>query len=276
MIKIMVDSASDCSREDGIFDLHIPLTVSIGGTDHLDGVDLTADRFYELLTTTEEFPKTSQPSPEVYAEAFEKIKADGDEVICFTLSSALSGTFQSATIAKSMVDYDGIYIIDTRLVSHLIGVLAQYAAKRIRENAPVAQIVAECEELKTKIKVLAGVDTLEYLYKGGRLSRTSAAVGGLAGIKPIITLTEEGTVNAGSKAIGMARAIQTILTKLKGYELDDRFPLYALYTYGTENLEVFEKKLTEAGYAIAGRKQVGPTIGAHVGPGVYGVLFVTK
>lgn len=276
MIKIMVDSASDCSREDGIFDLHIPLTVSIGGRDYKDGVDLTADEFYKLLTTTEEFPKTSQPSPEVYAEAFEKIKADGDEVICFTISSALSGTYQSATIAKSMVDYDGIYIIDTRMVTHLIGTLASYAAGRIREGLSAAQIVAECEELKTRIKVLAGVDTLEYLYKGGRLSRASATVGGIAGIKPIVTLTEEGTVNASSKAIGMARAMQAVLTKLKSYELDENFPLYTVYTYGSENPNAFEKKLAAAGFTSSGRKQVGPTIGAHVGPGVYGVVFVTK
>lgn len=276
MIKIMVDSASDCTREEGIFDLYVPLTVSIGGTDYLAGENLTADQFYKLLTAGEEFPKTSQPSPEVYEKAFAQAKADGDEVICFALSSALSGTYQSAVIAKEMVDYEGIYIIDTKMVTYMIGVLVGYANSRIRENIPAARIVTECEDLKTRIKVLAGVDTLEYLYKGGRMSRTSAAVGSLAGIKPIITLTEDGTVGIAGKAIGIARACQTILTKLKTWELDERFPLYTLYTYGNENPDAFEKKLTEAGYTIAGRKQVGPAIGAHTGPGVYGVLFVTK
>ena len=276
MIKIMVDSASDCNRKDGIVENIIPQTVSIGGADYLAGEDLTTDRFYELLTTTREFPKTSQPSPEMFEKVFAQAKADGDEVIYLALSSALSGTYQSAVIAKEMVEYDGIYIVDTKLVTYMIGVLAEYAYGRIRENIPAAQIVAECEELKGKIKVLAGVDTLEYLYKGGRMSRASAAVGSLANIKPIITLTEDGTVGVAGKAIGMPRAFQTILTKLKAAELDTRFPLYTLYTCGDENPDAFDKKLTEAGYATAGRKQIGPAIGSHAGPGVYGVIFVTK
>lgn len=276
MIKIMVDSSSDCRKEDGVFDICIPMTVSIGGKDYRAGVNLSADEFYKLLTSSEEFPKTSQPSPEAFAEEFEKIKKAGDEVICLTLSSALSGTYQSAMIAKSMVDYDGIYIVDTLGVTHMIGVLAKFAKEQIAAGVSAAKIAQQCEELKGKIKVLAGLDTLEYLYKGGRLSRTSATVGQIAGIKPIITLTPEGTVNAGSKAIGIPRAMQAILTKLKNTELDVRFPLYTLCTCGTENLEVLEKKLADAGFESSGRLQVGPTIGAHAGPGVYGVLFVTK
>lgn len=276
MIKIMVDSSSDCRKEDGFFDICVPLTVSIGGKDYRSGVDLSADEFYELLTTAQEFPKTSQPSPEAFAQEFEKIKADGDEVICLTLSSALSGTYQSAVIAKVMADYDGIYIVDTLGVTHMVGVLAKFAKEQAAVGVSAPEIVRQCEELKGRIKVLAGVDTLEYLYKGGRLSRASAAVGEIAGIKPIITLTPEGTVTNAGKAIGIPRAIQTILTKLKSSQLDDRFPLYTLCTCGTENLEVLEKKLAAAGFESAGRLQVGSTIGAHAGPGVYGILFVTK
>ena len=276
MIKILVDSSSDCRKEDGVFDVCIPLTVSIGGKDYQAGVDLDADRFYELLTTSREFPKTSQPSPEAFAEAFQKVKESGDQMLCLLLSSALSGTYQSAVIAKSMVDYDGIYIVDTLGVTHMIAVLARFARQQADAGVSAAEIARQCEELKTKVKVLAGLDTLEYLYKGGRLSRASATVGEIAGIKPIITLTAEGTVNAGSKAIGLPRAMQSILTKLKDSRLDERFPLYTLCTCGTENAEAFEKKLAAAGFESSGRLQVGPTIGAHAGPGVYGVLFVTK
>lgn len=276
MIKILVDSAADCSRTDPVYDYLIPMTVTVDGKDYKDGIDLDADRFYELLTTAKEFPKTSQPSPEDFLQRFEKVKADGDEVICFTISSALSGTYQSACIARQMLGYEGIYIIDTLTATHLIGVLVDYAAKRIAEGAGAGQIVEECEALKGRIKVLAGLDTLEYLYKGGRLSRTGAVVGELAGIKPVITVTEDGKVSAGSKAIGVPRAIGMILSKLDACELDGRFPIYTLYTSGTGNLEKLEQKLAAAGYEIAGRRQVGSTIGAHVGPGVYGVLFVTK
>lgn len=276
MIKIMVDSASDCRKEDGFFDICVPLTVSIGGRDYRAGVDLSTDEFYKLLISSQEFPKTSQPSPDAFAAEFEKIQAAGDEVICLTLSSALSGTYQSAMIAKSMVDYEGIYVVDTLGVTHMIGILAKFAKEQAAAGVSAPEIVRQCEELKGKIKVLAGVDTLEYLYKGGRLSRASAAVGEIAGIKPIITLTAEGTIATAGKAIGIPRAVQTILTKLKSYEPDDRFPLYTLCTCGTENLEMLEKKLAAAGFESSGRLQVGPTIGAHAGPGVYGVLFVTK
>lgn len=276
MIKILVDSTGDCSRENPVYDMFVPLTVTIGDRDYRDGIDLDADRFYELLTTSQEFPKTSQPSPEAFAALFEQAKRDGDQVLCFCVSSALSGTYQSACIAREMADYGEIYVIDTLMVSHLIGVLAEYAARRIREGADAKSIVRECEELKGRIKVFAGLDTLEYLYKGGRLSRAGAAVGQIAGIKPIITLTEDGKVNAGTKAIGLSRAIQTIVSKVQGCQPDERFPVYTLYTKGFENVEKLEAKLAEAGIPVTGRRQVGSTIGAHVGPGVYGILFVTK
>lgn len=276
MIKILVDSTGDCPRENPVYHMFVPLTVTIGGRDYLDGVDLDADRFYELLTTSQEFPKTSQPSPEAFAALFEQAKRDGDQVLCFCVSSALSGTYQSACIAREIADYQEIYVIDTLMVSHLIGVLAEYAARRIREGADAQSIVRECEELKGRVKVFAGLDTLEYLYKGGRLSRAGAAVGQIAGIKPIITLTEDGKVNAGTKAIGLSRAIQTIVSKVQGCQRDERFPIYTLYTKGFENVEKLEAKLAEAGIPVTGRRQVGSTIGAHVGPGIYGILFVTK
>ena len=275
MIKIMVDSASDC-RDNNIFDYFIPITVELDGRSYQDGIDLDNNTFYDLLTTTEEFPKTSQPSPDAFLQIFTEAKNNGDEILYFALSGSLSGTYQSASIAKTMAEYDDIYIIDTKSATHMIGYYAAYAKTLIAQGLSAAQIAAECENLKGKIKVFAGLDTLEYLYKGGRVSRAAATVGEVAGIKPVITITEEGAVNAGSKAIGINRAIQTILTKTGNFEVDDRFPMYSLYTYGTENVEKLETKLAAAGYNPQERLQIGSTIGAHTGPGVYGVLFVAK
>ena len=247
MIKIMVDSASDC-RDNNIFDYFIPITVELDGRSYQDGIDLDNNTFYDLLTTTEEFPKTSQPSPDAFLQIFTEAKNNGDEILYFALSGSLSGTYQSASIAKTMAEYDDIYIIDTKSATHMIGYYAAYAKTLIAQGLSAAQIAAECENLKGKIKVFAGLDTLEYLYKGGRVSRAAATVGEVAGIKPVITITEEGAVNAGSKAIGINRAIQTILTKTGNFEVDDRFPMYSLYTYGTENVEKLETKLAAAGY----------------------------
>ncbi len=275
MIKILVDSSSDCNLQDGIVDLIVPISVNIDGVEYKSGIDLTSDKFYELLQSANEFPRTSQPSPQSFIEIFEQVKESGDQLIYLCLSSCFSGTYQGALIAKEMVDCDNIYIIDTLGVTHIISVLAQYARNLINDGYSVGEIVDKCEELKSKIKVYAGVDTLEYLYKGGRLSHASAAVGELTGIKPIISISD-GRVEVVGKALGKIRAMNTLMEKVKSHNIDANFPVYSLYTSGTGNCESLEQKLKDNGYDIAGRLQIGSTIGSHVGPGVYAVLFVEK
>lgn len=275
MIRILVDSAADCNLQDGIVDLIVPISVNIDGVEYKSGVNLTSDKFYEILQTAKEFPRTSQPSPQSFIEIFETAKDAGDQIIYLCLSSCLSGTYQGALIAKDMVDYDDIYIIDTAGVTHIIGILAKYARELINQGVSASEIVDKCEEFKSKIKVYAGVDTLEYLYKGGRLSRASAAVGGIAGIKPIVTV-KDGRVEVVAKSIGKLRAMNTLLEKLKTHDINDDFPIYPMYTSGIENCKELEQKLEAAGYKTADRLQIGSTIGAHVGPGVYAVLFVEK
>lgn len=275
MIKILVDSSADCNLQDGIVDLLVPISVNIDGKEYRCGVDITSDKFYELLQSAKEFPRTSQPSPQSFIEIFEQVKADGDQLIYLSLSSALSGTYQCALMAKEMVDCDNIYIIDTLSVTHLIELMAAYARDLINRGLTAGEIADRCEELKSKVIIYAGVDTLEYLYKGGRLSRASAAVGELAGIKPIITV-KDGRVELIGKSLGKQRAMNTILEKIKSHNIDPDFPMYSLYTCGTENCETLEEKLKSNGYTVADRLQVGATIGAHVGPGVYAVMFVEK
>ena len=276
MLKIMIDSASDCKEEKDIYDYFIPISVNINGREYLDGVDIDNDMFYDLLTSTKEFPRTSQPSPDSFVKYFEEVKENGDELIYFAISSSLSGTYQGATIAKGIVDYDGIYIIDTKNVSRMIGILAKYAKKRFDEGISVKEIVNECEKIKTRIKVFAGVDTLEYLYKGGRLSKASATVGTLVNIKPIVTITSEGKVEATGKCIGVPRAIQYIIDRIKSFEIDENFPVCTLYTCGEENCTKLEEKISTLNINVEERQQIGSAIGAHVGPGVYGIYFVSK
>ncbi|MCQ2449654.1 MAG: DegV family protein [Clostridia bacterium] len=275
MIKIMIDSSADC-RNESLYDYFVPITVDIGGKTYRDGIDLEADAFYQLLTSNEEFPHTAQPSPDEFVKVFEQVRDAGDELIYFSLSSGLSGTYQGALIAKEIVDYDGIYVIDSRSATHAIELMAEYAGKLIAEGLPAKQIVEKCEELKPHVRIYAGLDTLEYLKKGGRIGKAAALVGSLANIKPIITVTTEGEIDAAGKALGFGRAVQTIVDKMQKTEVNTDFPVNLLYTYGEANCEKLGAELKVKGFNVGERKQVGPTIGTHIGPGIFGVYFVEK
>lgn len=278
MIRILVDSASDYQAEElkeKNIDL-IPLKVTIGDTTYLDGVNLNRDGFYRLLKETGAFPKTSQPSPQEFLDIFETVKADGDEIICILLSSELSGTYQSAVLAKSMADYEGIYLVDSLTATYNIKVLTDYACKLRSEGASAAHITEKLEALKSRVKVVAALDTLEYLSRGGRISKTAAAIGDMANIKPIITVTADGKVGILGKCLGKNKAICAIKKQLTEQEIDDSFPLYTLYSFGTDNCEKFEEKLALEGRSFCRRLQIGPTIGSHIGPEAFGIIFVTK
>lgn len=275
MVKIMLDSSSD-GKQTHPCDYYIPLTVDIGGRAYKDGVDLKAQKFYRLLTQTEDFPKTSQPSPDDFREAFQQVKENGDQLIYLTVSSALSGTYQSANIAKAMAEYEEIYIVDTGAVSHMIGLLARYADNLRKQDLSAEQIVQKLLEVRQKQILFAGLQTLEYLQKGGRLSKTSATVGTIANIKPIISISPDGRVENFAKAIGVKRAIATIVKQVQACTPDPDFEIWSLCTVDEENCQALETALSDVGIPVAGRMQVGPTIGAHVGPSVYGITFVKK
>ena len=208
-------------------------------------------------------------------EHFEKVKESGDELICFCVSSGCSGTYQSACMAKELVEYDKIYLIDTLGATHMIGVLVEYAARLRSEGCGAHKIVEAVEQLKPRVKILAGLDTLEYLRRGGRMGGAAAFVGSMAQIKPVLTVVQ-GVVEVQSKAIGKGRAIQQIVEKTLELQPDPEFPVWGLYSYGEENCQILEIKLQDAGISVSDRRQIGSTIGAHTGPGVYGVIFVTK
>ena len=277
MIKFLVDTSSDYTIDEvkakGM--RLAPLHITLGEKDYRDGYDLTKDAFYELLTSNEEFPKTSQPTPQDFVDIFEEAQEAGDELICILLSSRLSGTFQSATLAKNIVEYDNIHLIDSLGATHMIRIMADYGQELAAAGKSAAEIVAELDEMKSKIKVLAVVDTLEYLCKGGRVNKATAAIGEVAKVKPMITVAE-GQVSVIGKSLGKNKAIGSLLKALEECEVDDRFPIYSVSTLGTDNCEVFEKRLTDAGYSFKERLQIGATIGTHVGPGVFGMIFVQK
>lgn len=278
MIKFLIDSSSDYTMEEIIekqLEL-VSLSVTLDGNTYLDTKELERSHFYELLLNSSNFPMTSQPSPQAFLEKFETAKENGDELICILLSSGLSGTFQSACLAKEMVDYEKIYIVDSLSASHAIRILTDYGM-HLRENGISAkEIVMNLEAIKSKIRIVAGVDTLEYLHKGGRLSKAAATVGELANLKPIITLSEQGTISVLGKCIGKNKALQFITKYVQEHTVDTLYPMYLIYTHGTENCHKLNERLISAGYTIDDTLQIGSTIGAHVGPGTFGVIYIAK
>lgn len=278
MIKILIDSSADLTpAEIKAKDVTmIPIQITINDKSYLDGIDLDHDTFYDLLTNSEEFPKTSQPSPQEFLDAFEKAKANGDELICILLSSALSGTFQSAQLAKNIVGYDKIYLIDSLSAVSAIRILCDKALEMIQDGANSQQIITALNELKGRIKIFAALNTLDYLSKGGRISKAAATIGELTKIKPIITVNDEGKVEIAGKRLGINKPISYIKEKIDSFTIDQDYPIYSLYSFGEENLNKLQQKLIENNYELADAIQVGPTIGAHLGPEAFGICFVTK
>lgn len=278
MIKLLVDSSADYTKEE-IENQHLllaPLNIHIQGKDYLDGVNLFPDEFYTLLTTHEEFPKTSQPSPQEFVDLFEEVKASGDELICILLSSALSGTYQSAVLAKNIVDYEGIYLVDTLSVTAGIRLMVDKAQELIEEHKSAKEISEYLTDMRSRVKILAAVDTLEYLCKGGRVSKTAATLGNMAKLKPIVSVTLDGKVDLVAKRLGMNKSISYIVDSFMNLKVSKSSAIYSIYSYGIDNVEKLENKLNKKGYQPNQRLQIGPAIGTHVGPGAFGICFVVE
>ena len=277
MIRILVDSSSDILANDYPEKVCsvIPLKVNFDGEEYFDGVNLDRNEFYEKLTGSQVFPKTSQPSPQAFLEMFEEAKEAGDEVIAVLLSSKISGTYQNALLAKSMADYEKIYVVDSLSASYGIQFLVNEAFKLIDEGMEAAQIVERIEELKKRIQIYISVETLEYLYRGGRLSKASAAIGELAKVKPIITL-KEGEVKVIGKTLGKLK-VMSMMTKMALQDgIDENYPMVMGYTSGMENCDKLAEKSLSLGIKEDKRIQIGPTIGSHVGPGTFGLIFIKQ
>lgn len=278
MVRIIVDSGSDLlpevAKERGIEVL--PLLANVDGTEYRDGIDLGRDAFYELLEETGSFPKTSQVSPHMFAEAFREAREAGDEVIALTLSSALSGTYQSAKLAQAMVGEEGIYVIDSLSATYVIALVAEYACALRDEGLSTKQIVSEIERFKGRVKLVAVLDTLEYLQRGGRLPKAAARIGEAAKLKPVVVITEEGEVGLSTAVLGRKRALDALVKNVAKCPADPAFPAIPIYSYGTKSCEKMIERLADTGMELSDKRQIGFVIGSHIGPGAYGVVYVAK
>lgn len=282
MIKILVDSASDLEQQDAseLGVTVLPLQIRFGSEEYLDGVSLTHREFFEKLIETDELPQTSQINEYRFDEVFASLTADGSEVIAITLSSKLSGTHASAV--KAAKKYAGkVIVVDS--LNACIGerILLEYAVRLVGEGKlNAAQIAAELDEKKGKIQLLAVLDTLKYLRKGGRISSVTAIAGEMLSIKPVISVVR-GEVKLVGKAMGSKKG-NNLLTQLVrdcggidftmpyvlGYSgLSDAF----LQKYIRDSESLWKGYTDHVPYHM-----IGSTIGTHVGPGAIAVAFFAK
>jgi len=274
MIRIITDSAADFEpRELAQLNIDcIPLTVAFGESEFQENLTLSKDQFYGLLLTSGHTPKTSQASPQVLMDLFEDAHAKGDEAIYISISSAISGTYQNALMTKNLLGYDTCHVVDSLNATGGQRLIVQHAAKLRDEGKSAAEIIAGIADIRSRIVLFACMDTLEYLYKGGRISQTVYKLGTMANIKPIITVEKDGSIGVPAKAMGMRKGMDTLCKKLESIPADPNFPVYAMYT---NNRSVAETLAQKMGNVTEDRIiQVGAAIGSHVGPEACGFVYV--
>lgn len=271
MLKILTDSSSNLTqREAEEWEITLlPLTISFGTEEFRDGIDLQAGEFYEKLTASAELPHSSQLTEAQVEEAVVAARKEGDEVLILVLSSALSGSYERC---KAVADrFDGVSVYDTRCTTVMQKMLVAEAVKNADKSA--AEVVTILNALRPKIRLYAALDTLEYLGKGGRLSKTSALLGSLLKIKPVITINTEGKVELIAKQFGMNKSIGYIASKVKTENIDFTRPVYLIYTMNDGNAETL---LTKTGIAYSEKSNICPVIGTHIGPNAAGLVYAEK
>lgn len=280
-VTIIADSASEVSQETakewGI--KVIPLKIRFGEEEFLDGVTLSNKRFYEKLIESDELPKTSQISPADYEDCFKVAVEAGDEVVCLTISSGVSGCVQSANIAAA--EYEGkVYVVDTMQFCISYYILVEYAVRLRDAGKSAKEIADEITRVREKAIVLAVFDTLEYLKAGGRLSSTAAFVGEILSIKPVITITN-GIVDVIGKARGSKKGNNMLIEKVKAIGgIDFTMPVVTGYTgLSDEYLQKYledSRDLYDGDISDIRKVSVGATVGTYAGPGAIAVAFYPK
>ncbi len=279
-IQFIVDSGSDIlpreARTLGI--IHVPLKVLFGEKEYRDAVDLTHREFFEKLVEEEQLPTTCQIPPAEFEEVFQKVADAGDTAVVVTMSSKCSGTYQSACIAAA--EFPGIYVVDSLSVSLGQRILTLLGLQLREEGLSAGEIAEKLTEQSKKLRVLALLDTLEYLKKGGRISAATALAGSLLSIKPVVTV-EDGSVVMAGKARGSRQGnnlLRELVHKCGG--IDFGKPLCLAYSglsdellkkYIADSQELWEGKLEQLPIAT-----IGCATGTHVGPNVVAVAFFEK
>ena len=276
--RIIVDSTTDLMPEVKGRVSVVPLTVHFGDEEYIDGVTIDHKSFYEKLVETDVHPTTSQATPAAFMAEYEKVRAAGDSAVVITLSAKLSGTYQSAVIA--VADFENIYVVDSASATIGAAVLTELALRYLDEGLEAKEIAARLEEEKKRILIVALLDTLEYLKRGGRISKTVAFAGAVLNIKPVIAVSD-GEIMVLGKARGSIMGNNLLEQEIeKAGGVDFSAPVLLGYTglsdlllrkYIEDSRRLWEEGLDEVRFTT-----IGSVIGTHAGPGAIAVAFFKK
>ncbi len=276
--KIMIDSASDFTQKEAseLGLLFVPIVVQFGEDEFFDGIDLSVEEFYNKLENSQVLPKTSLINSYRWGEAFKEATADGSQLVVITLSSKISGTFAAAVEASK--NFENVYVVDSLNAAFGEAVLALYALKLKEQGLQAKEIAEKLNEEKQNICIYALVDTLKYLKKGGRISATSAAIGTMLSVKPLVGIVD-GEVKMLGKAMGTKKGnimLNSFIDEAGGIDFDRPYG----YIYSGTDKSNLEKYKLESEELLKGNPisehALGCTIGSHAGPGVAGIVFFKK
>lgn len=277
-VKIIVDSTTDLLPSIREQVTVVPLTVCFGQEEFTDGVTITHEQFYEKLVECDVLPTTSQASPAAFSRVLSETLAPGDSALILTLSSELSGTYQSAVIAAG--EFEEVFVVDSSSVAIGTGILTEYALECVKKGMSAKETAEEIERKKKDVCVIAMLDTLEYLKKGGRISSTAAFAGGILNIKPVVNI-EEGRINILGKARGSKQGNNLLIQEIqKAGGIDFKLPILLGYTGLTDVLlqkYIKDSRLLWENAAESLRyTSIGSVVGTHTGPGVIAAAFFRK
>ena len=275
-VKIIVDSTADLTPKVRQSVDVVPLTIHFGEKEYIDGVTIDSKTFYEMLVESDVLPTTSQATPFAFEKAFRKAVENGDEVVCITCAASLSGTYQSAVIAAE--EFPGkVHVVDSKTIAIGSAILTEYAVTLLDRGLSAEEIAWKLMQKREDVRVLALLDTLEYLKKGGRISSTAAIAGGLLNIKPVITITG-GEIKMLGKARGSRQGNNLLVQEIqKAGGVDFCKPVLLGYTGLSDALL---KKYIQDSAALWNDhvdklpvEVVGSVVGTHAGPGAVAVAF---
>lgn len=273
MLRIVTDSSAEISQKQAA-ELGIevlPLTIIFGTEQFRDGIDMMPEEFYKRLVSSSEFPHTAQLGYEELTSLFKDAKEKGDEVLIMPISSALSGTFEWTVRAARDVGYEKVHVYDGKCTTFMLEMLVKEAVK-MRER-PVEEVISALDDLRSRMRLYAALDTLEYLKRGGRISKAAATVGGMLKIKPVITVTEDGKIGLIHKSIGMNAALRYISELYLSDKKDANYAVRTIYCMDDSNCLKLRGLVGETPLPP---ENICPIIGTHIGPSAAGIVYVVE